>query len=97
MTQFEEMKAVLLECGKFSEQEIAQLFTDAHVGRHSRYSHEDDDHKWSEEDEEQEATIDRELVIFIAQREAFDRATDDGRCLKCEGWGCDTCDHTGGY
>lgn len=27
----------------------------------------------------------------------FDRYSDDGRCVRCEGWGCDTCQMTGGY
>jgi hypothetical protein len=27
----------------------------------------------------------------------FDRYQDDGRCVRCEGWGCETCSHTGGY
>ena len=27
----------------------------------------------------------------------FPRADDDGRCLICEGWGCCSCGHTGGY
>jgi len=26
-----------------------------------------------------------------------DRASDDGRCLACEGWGCHLCNSTGGY
>jgi len=90
-TTIDRMKIVLKECGQFTEQEIAQLFDDAHTGRHLRYDREED------EEQEQDTTIDRELVLFMAQREAYDRATDDGRCLRCEGWGCETCDHTGGY
>jgi hypothetical protein len=27
----------------------------------------------------------------------FERAEDDGRCVKCEGWGCETCCYSGGY
>ena len=27
----------------------------------------------------------------------FDRYADDGRCVRCEGWGCDTFQMTGGY
>lgn len=27
----------------------------------------------------------------------FERASDDGRCLYCEGWGCQMCNYTGGY
>lgn len=26
-----------------------------------------------------------------------DRASDDGRCIYCDGWGCYHCDSTGGY
>lgn len=27
----------------------------------------------------------------------FERSNDDGRCLNCEGWGCWSCNYTGGY
>ncbi len=92
MTTFEQMRAVLVESGQFTEQQISLLFTHAELGVRFAQSSEDD-----EEEEEQDTTIDRELVLFLAQREAYDRATDDGRCLRCEGWGCETCQHTGGY
>lgn len=27
----------------------------------------------------------------------YERVPDDGRCARCEGWGCCACHHTGGY
>lgn len=51
-TLFEEMKSVLRDSGRFTEEQIAQLFSDAHVGRHSRYSHEDDERPWCDDDDD---------------------------------------------
>ena len=95
MTQIELMKQVLWESDMFLQSEIEQLFVDAHVGRSIRHSDEDDE--LEQEEEEEDETIPQELSLFVAQQEAFERATDDGRCLRCEGWGCDHCNHTGGY
>ena len=98
MTMVEKMKAILWGSGLFLQSEIEQIFSDAELGKRMRWSDEDDEEKEEEkEDEDEDTTIDRELMLFLAQREAFERAEDDGRCLRCEGWGCDTCQHTGGY
>lgn len=88
MTQVELMKQVLWESDLFLQSEIEQLFKDAHVGAKLRHQ---------AEEEEEDDVIPQELLLFVAKQQAFERATDDGRCLKCEGWGCETCDHTGGY
>lgn len=86
MTTIDQMKSVLKDSGHFKEEDIDQLFTDAHVGRKLRHSSEDDERE-SDDDE----------FVFPVTFAGYDRASDDGRCLRCEGWGCDTCDHTGGY
>lgn len=49
-TIFEQMKTVLRDSGRFTEEQITQLFSDAYTGRHIRYDYEDDE----EEDEDEE-------------------------------------------
>jgi hypothetical protein len=66
-TTFERMRAVLVESGQFTTEQISQLFTHAELGVRIAQS--------SEDDEEEEEEIDGELMLFIAQTEAFDRAT----------------------
>lgn len=42
-----------------------------------------------------------EIKVYLWARDISDneinRASDDGRCLDCEGWGCWKCGFTGGY
>lgn len=52
MTIFEEMKSVLRDSGRFTEEQIAQLFSDAHTGRHIRYDYEEDERPWSDDDDD---------------------------------------------
>lgn len=41
--------------------------------------------------------IEIEAAIAKAEAEKAQFNTEDGRCVLCEGWGCESCNHTGGY
>jgi hypothetical protein len=99
MTTFEKMKDVLTKSGQFKEEEIKTLFKDALVGRSRRWDSDDDEEQEEDEDEDEDEDelVSQVMLSSITRIQSFERAEDDGRCIKCEGWGCDACQHTGGY